>query len=549
MSQKENKNNDNIKTNINQSIIEGINYLKNKDNNTLINSDISSNSKKINDNMIFNLINQNNINTNNSKELEYKQNNSMDINSIENVKQDIINFYLIEQKKNEEKKRELELNRNLNINTKKNKNNNKKSKEKNRFEKYDKEKLSYEIYHQYQKLNFEKEKLPFLERMQLYALKKCLQDYKIEELTNIQSPKISEKKIIHTFNRLIEDSNRRNFKLKKKNNYENSTKYLPKKNNKNIQTNKAKLNTENYKSNKNNEKINNNINNKNSNNQNKNIIKKKPNLKVNKSFDKQKWDEIYERRFSSKLKERNEKLEKMRQEKEEKRKKEEDIIIENLNKKQNMINQKYGLKRSHSVNDITKGNNNNLNNKYYIGNNKIITNINQRLYYNELNKKDINYKTFMDKAQELLSDNINDFFYYYRKDEKNDEGKKYHNKKNSFRTGANCPKNKKIVKSNSVYNFKDFLDSNNENKNEEENKNNRSIRIIKGKIIDSSNNVENGNNFENNNIINKFKEINISGENNVDNSKSDIIDLVNFNCITKDKNNSAEKIINRFFEN
>ena len=554
MSQKENNNNGNnkINININQPIIEGLQFLKNKDNNTIINSNSSSNSKRINDNIILNLLNQNN-NINNSKESELKMDHSTDINSIENVKQDIINFYLIEQKKIEEKKKELELNRNLNMRAKKNKNNNRKSKEKNRFEKYDKEKLSYEIYHQYQKLNFEKEKLPFLERMQLYALKKCLQDYKIEELTNIKSPKISEKKIIHTFNRLIEDSNRRNFKVLKKNTNENNKKVLKnkyKENNKNIQTNKIKQSNENYKSNNNkNNKKENNINN-NLNNPNKNTIKKKQNYKMNKSFDKQKWDEIYERRFSSKLKERNEKLEKMRQEKEEKKKKEEDTIIDNLNKKQNLITQKYGLKRSHSVNDLSKGNNNyNINNKYYIGNNKMITNINQRLYYNELNKKDIDYKTFMEKAQELLSDNNNDYFYYYGREEKNnDEGKK-NIKKNGFRTSAAGPKNKKMVKSNSVYNFKDYLDSNNENKKEEENKNNKSIKIINGKINDIYNNVDNGNNIGNNNY--KLSEIKNSGENNADNSKSDFIDLINVNSINinkKDKNNSAEKIINRFFE-
>ena len=545
MSQKENNNNENDKKNIsnNQPILEGIQFLKNKDNNTLINSDSSSNKKKINDNIIFNLLNQNN-NIKNNKELELKINNSIDINSIESVKQDIINFYLIEQKKNEEKKRELELKRNLNFLRKKNKNNYKKSKEKNRFEKYDKEKLSYEIYHQYQKLNFEKEKLPFLERMQLYALKKCLQDYKIEELTNIKSPKIPEKKIIHTFNRLIEDSNRRNFQLLKKNINENGKKSTK---SKNIQQNKAKQNNENYKSNNNNntkENINNNLN-----NSNKNAIKKKQNYKINKSFDKQKWDEIYERRFSSKLKERNEKLEKLRQEKEDKRKKEEDIIIDNLNKKQNLISQKYGLKRSHSVNDLSKGSNNNynINNKYYIGNNKMIKNINQRLYYNELNKKDVDYKTFMEKAQELLSDNNNDYFYYYGREEKN----KKNFKKNGFRIGAIGLKNRKMAKSNSVYNFKDYLDNNNENKKEEESNYNKSIKLINGIINDNNNKLDNGKKMSINNN-NKLNEIKISGENNNDISKSNFIDLVNLNSINindTDKNNSAEKIINKFFEN
>ena len=54
----------------------------------------------------------------------------------------------------------------------------------------------------------------------------------------------------------------------------------------------------------------------------------------------------------------------------------------------------------------------------------MITNINQRLYYNKLNKKDIDYKTFMEKAQDLLGDNNNDYFYYYGREEKNNnEGK------------------------------------------------------------------------------------------------------------------------------
>ena len=119
-------------------------------------------------------------------------------------------------------------------------------------------------------------------------------------------------------------------------------------------------------------------------------------------------------------------------------------------------------------------------------------------------------------------------------------------KKNGFRASAAGPKNKKMVKSNSVYSFKDYLDSNNENKKEEENKNNKSIKIINGKINDNYNNVDNGNNFGNNNY--KLSEIKISGENNADNSKSDFIDLNSININNKDKNNSAEKIINRFFE-
>ena len=515
MSQKENNNNQqNINNNIKSNIPE-IKSLKNIDNNTLVYSNMSSSSKPINDNIMPNLLSQ----SNNNK--EFKMDHSTNINSLENVKQDIINFYLIEQRKNEEKKREIELKRNLNNNMKKNKIINNKSKEKNRFEKYDKEKLSYEIYHQYQKLNFEKEKLPFLERMQLYALKKCLKDYKIEELTNIKSPKISEKQIIHTFNRLIEDSNRRNFQLYKKSANQNNQNISKKKNHINIKKNISKngnnKNNENEKinnnKNKNSNLNNNNLNNNNlnkynnniNNNQNKTILKKQ-NYKTNKSFDKQKWDEIYERRFSSKLKERNEKLEKMRQEKEEKLKKEEDIIIDNLNKKQNLINQKYGLKRSKSVNDIIKDKNNsyNTNNNYYIGNNKVIRNLNQRLYYNELNKKDIDYKTFMDKAQELINNTNNDYFFYLGKEEKknifNDERKKINNNKtNTFRIGSGGVKNKKMLKSNSVYNFRDYLDSNNENKKDEDIRYNNFI-----KLLNENKNLNNIENHENNEIkINK----------------------------------------------
>ena len=181
--------------------------------------------------------------------------------------------------------------------------------------------------------------------MELYSLKKCLKDYKIEELTNLQSPKISEKEIVQTFNRLIEDSNRRLCKSKK---------IINKKEPKEM-------------------KINN---------------KKKEKKEIKKSFSKKKWDEIYEKRFKSKLKERNNKLEKKRKEKEEKIKKEEDSIINNLNKQQALFSKRYGIKRNNSENNIIKFSTYSLNsNKYYIGNSKIVTNLNQRLYYNEIKKK------------------------------------------------------------------------------------------------------------------------------------------------------------------
>ena len=33
---------------------------------------------------------------------------------------------------------------------------------------------------------------------------------------------------------------------------------------------------------------------------------------------------------------------------------------------------------------------------------KIVTNLNQRLYYNEMTKRDIGYKTFLEKANRLM---------------------------------------------------------------------------------------------------------------------------------------------------
>ena len=236
----------------------------------------------------------------------------------------------------------------------------------------------------------------------------------------------------------------------------------------------------------------------------------------------------------------------MRQEKEEKLKKEEDIIIDNLNKKQNLINQKYGLKRSKSVNDITKDKNISYNNKnnYYIGTNKVINNLNQRLYYNELNKKDVDYKAFMDKVQELISDSNNDYFYYFTKEEKNnifnEERKKNNNNKktNTFRLGSGGVKNKKMVKSNSVYNFRDYLDSNNENKKEEEIRYDNFI-----KLLNEHKNLNDIENHKNNEI-----KINKDNLNNVGNSGSDFKDLVNINNNKNKEKNSAEKIIDRFFE-
>ena len=452
--------------------------IKNEENKEKINNDINSNiennDSKNNSNKIsisesqeknnYDEIINDLLNDNKNEDLHFKINQSNETNSIENVKQDIINFYLIERQKYEEKKKESEKNRNNNDNIKKNYKSDRpysatRKIKKNHFEKYYKEKISYEIYHQYQKLNFNFLSIPFIQRMELYSLKKCLKDYKIEELTNLQSPKISEKEIVQTFNRLIEDSNRRLCKSKK---------VLNKKEPKEM-------------------KINN---------------KKKEKKEIKKSFSKKKWDEIYEKRFKSKLKERNNKLEKKRKEKEEKIKKEEDSIINNLNKQQALFSKRYGIKRNNSENNIIKFSTHSLNsNKYYIGNSKIVTNLNQRLYYNEIKKKDIYYKSFLEKAHELLV--------------------KSGNKKNCFRKRTKAEKKKDNQKKNVVYNFIDFDE--NKDKKEEEKNNNNFNKIIKDLKDDSR----------------------LSETSMVHNSK---IEITYTGSANNQKNESAEKIIDGFFE-
>ena len=461
--------------------------IKNEENKEKINNDINSNIEnndyKNNSNKIsisesqeknnYDEIINDLLNDNKNEDLHFKINQSNETNSIENLKQDIINFYLIERQKYEEKKKESEKNRNNNDNIKKNYKSDRpysatRKIKKNHFEKYDKEKISYEIYHQYQKLNFNFLSIPFIQRMELYSLKKCLKDYKIEELTNLQSPKISEKEIVQTFNRLIEDSNRRLCKSKK---------VLNKKEPKEM-------------------KINN---------------KKKEKKEIKKSFSKKKWDEIYEKRFKSKLKERNNKLEKKRKEKEEKIKKEEDSIINNLNKQQALFSKRYGIKRNNSENNIIKFSTHSLNsNKYYIGNSKIVTNLNQRLYYNEIKKKDIYYKSFLEKAHELLDDN-----------ECDSKNIKSGNKKNCFRKRTKAEKKKDNRKKNVVYNFIDFDE--NKDKKEEEKNNNNFNKIIKDLKDDSR----------------------LSETSMVHNSK---IEITYTGSANNQKNESAEKIIDGFFE-
>ena len=467
-----NSNNENLDTKIN-----------NKNCNVISVSESQEKSKNKDDEIIDNLLS----NINKNDDLQFKINQSSENNSFENVRQDIINFYLIEKQKYEEKKKEIETNKTNKTHNYKIKNNSttnhnrtrphsafrKANKNKNHFEKYDKEKISYEIYHQYQKLNFNFLSIPFIQRMELYSLKKCLKDYKVEELTNLKSPKISEKEIVQTFNRLIEDSNRRLCRSKNIMSQE--------------ELNEIKVN------NKNNDKKN---------------LKKKESKK---SFSKKKWDEIYEKRFVSKEKERNSRLEEKRKEKEEKIKEEEDNIINNLNKKEESFNKRYCVKRNNSENNLMKYSTNSLNNnEYYIGNSKIVTNLNQRLYYNEIKKKDIYYKSFLEKAHELLDDN-----------EYDSKNIKSGNKKNCFRKRTKAEKKKDNRKKNVVYNFIDFDE--NKDKKEEEKNNNNFNKIIKDLKDDSR----------------------LSETSMVHNSK---IEITYTGSANNQKNESAEKIIDGFFE-
>ena len=174
------------------------------------------------------------------------------------------------------------------------------------------------------------------------------------------------------------------------------------------------------------------------------------------------------------------------------------------------------MKRNISANNLTKSSLHSLNgNKYYIGNSKIVTNLNQRLYYNEINKKDIDYKTFIEKAKELLDN-------YEFNDKKESNGKNNKNlniKVNSFRKRTIRNKNKKLQKNSSVYNFIDFEEKN-ENKEEEKN------------------------NFDK--ILKEDIDLRISETSIINNSKIEITGSPNTN---KGRNESAEKIIDRFFEN
>ena len=143
------------------------------------------------------------------------------------------------------------------------------------------------------------------------------------------------------------------------------------------------------------------------------------------------------------------------------------------------MNQRYGMKRNKSANNLTKNSINSLNkNKYYIGNSKIVANLNQRLYYNEISKKDIDYKILKEKAKQLIDDNSYENIY-----NKTEKGKKSTNKNlekkkskysiNSFRKGFDSNKKKKRQNKKEEEEAKKKEEEEKKQKEEEERKNNK----------------------------------------------------------------------------
>ena len=77
----------------------------------------------------------------------------------------------------------------------------------NKYDKYNTQSRLYELSREYDKINFDNTN--FIERMEHYTLKSNLKETKMNEMLQEQKPRISEKQKVDTFNRLIEDSNRR----------------------------------------------------------------------------------------------------------------------------------------------------------------------------------------------------------------------------------------------------------------------------------------------------------------------------------------------------
>jgi hypothetical protein len=231
----------------------------------------------------------------------------------------------------------------------------------NKYEKYNRENLAYGIYHDFQKINFNGENIPFLERMELYGIKKKIKDTKIEEFIKLKSPKMSENQRKKVFENII---NRKNGENKNKYNYE-------------IFNNAKK------------------------------VSKKELNI-------------IIERLHKSK--------------------KQEKIIIKEINNKDNTKKEEED-KDNNKKNDFKK--------KKF--NSKKISEINNRLYYKEINKRDLPYKLYLEKIYEMSGNKYNDndiglnqnndvddfisFNQFIRLNSKNANKKKNNTNNNSNNTG------------------------------------------------------------------------------------------------------------------
>ena len=281
--------------------------------------------------------------TNRTKKHFKKNISSLSVSEMDDLKNDIFTVYNTIQKNRESYKnynskvRKTEKS-NLNYSTtilSKNitKNNN------NKFEKYDKANMAYEIYHDYNKLSFNGFNIPFIKKMELYNLKRCLKDAEIDKYLKIKSPKLPEKKIVQTFNRLIEDSNRRYFCIANKEKRKKEIENLEKKKNNNLNTKRKKNAIEVSER-----------------------LYPKPNKKI----------PISNKNIIN-----------------------EDNKNENENKiKNDKPNEKKStLKKSKSLSNI-----------------KQINEITNRLYYQQINKKDFGYKLFLEKIQQLNENANNDCY-------------------------------------------------------------------------------------------------------------------------------------------
>ena len=362
-----------------------------------------------------------------------------------NIKNDILGIYKIKKDKNLRSFNSNFNEKNLNKSKSQRFSADKCKYNENKYEIYNREHLAYKIYHDYQKVNFNHENKPFLERMELYGIKKNLKDIKIEELIKLKSPKMSEKK--------------RETVLK------------------NILNRKHKDNTNTF-----------------------NI-----NFNCNmKKVSKKELNEIVMRLYTAKKREKTKK--------EKNKDKEENTKDKDTNDKtEDVEGERTGV-----VVDI-KNNKKNIKKL----NSKEICELNNRLYYKELNKKDIPYKLFLKKIDELFgitydnnNNNNNDIIQNY----------KYSNDYMSYTQLLNTrlTKNNNNNTNNTKYIFKD---------NDDEDcliNNNKEINNNNVNNANNPNNVNNDKNISDNQLYNLSNIQHIINNNNNIIKSSSIID--NFFC-------------------